>query len=337
MRFRALDAKARAKLIHVPGEPVTRARILAVALSLAVAVAGGACSSDDQRRAGRAVGCRRHRGARGARRRGDHPVLRDPRDRARRPRPATSMRCAPSPSAAALDAARERGASVADGLARPPAPAGVGPAMDRRLAAAVGFVARPADDRRAAGRHRPCRRRRARRAGRRRSRGSRRSRSASSARGPTPWPTGRSSPLRVPGLGDRSSPLRQSAEVLDDWTDGYRDTFVAGMDGDPQSSVDAIVNEVIFRVTESTTRACARSWRRPASTSCRRRAPTDRPAFRARRAAGHPRRGDGAARRRGRGRTSPRAGRRGSLTPRERLARRRRRRRRGDGRRSPTR
>ena len=36
-----------------------------------------------------------------------------------------------------------------------------------------------------------------------------------------------------------------------DWTDGYRDTFVAGMDGDPQSSVDAIVNEVIFRVTET--------------------------------------------------------------------------------------
>ena len=39
-------------------------------------------------------------------------------------------------------------------------------------------------------------------------------------------------------------------QVLDDWTGGYRDTFVAGMDGDPQSSVDAIVNELIFRVTE---------------------------------------------------------------------------------------
>ena len=38
--------------------------------------------------------------------------------------------------------------------------------------------------------------------------------------------------------------------MLDDWTDGYRDTFVAGMDGDPQSSVDAIVNEAIFRLTE---------------------------------------------------------------------------------------
>ena len=39
-------------------------------------------------------------------------------------------------------------------------------------------------------------------------------------------------------------------EVLADWTGGYRDTFVAGMDGDPQASVDAIVNEVIFRLTE---------------------------------------------------------------------------------------
>ena len=43
----------------------------------------------------------------------------------------------------------------------------------------------------------------------------------------------------------------ESAVVLVDWTDGYRDTFVAGMDGDPQSSVDAIVNEVIFRVTDT--------------------------------------------------------------------------------------
>jgi predicted lipoprotein len=39
-------------------------------------------------------------------------------------------------------------------------------------------------------------------------------------------------------------------QVLDDWTGGYRDTFVKGMDGDPQSSVDALVNEAIFRVTE---------------------------------------------------------------------------------------
>jgi uncharacterized protein len=40
------------------------------------------------------------------------------------------------------------------------------------------------------------------------------------------------------------------AQVLADWTGGYRDTFVEGMDGDPQSSVDALVNEAIFRVTE---------------------------------------------------------------------------------------
>lgn len=39
--------------------------------------------------------------------------------------------------------------------------------------------------------------------------------------------------------------------VLDAWTaptDGYRATFLAGMDGAPQSSVDAIVNEVTFRL-----------------------------------------------------------------------------------------
>ncbi len=41
-----------------------------------------------------------------------------------------------------------------------------------------------------------------------------------------------------------------AAEVLDDWTGGYRDEFVAGMDGDPQASLDALANEVIFRVTE---------------------------------------------------------------------------------------
>jgi predicted lipoprotein len=41
-----------------------------------------------------------------------------------------------------------------------------------------------------------------------------------------------------------------SAKVLADWTDGYRDAFVAGMDGDLQSSLDQLVNEMIFRVIE---------------------------------------------------------------------------------------
>jgi predicted lipoprotein len=42
-----------------------------------------------------------------------------------------------------------------------------------------------------------------------------------------------------------------SSVVHDDWVDGYRDTFIAGMDGDPQSSVDVLMNELIFRVTEA--------------------------------------------------------------------------------------
>ena len=66
--------------------------------------------------------------------------------------------------------------------------------------------------------------------------------------------------------------------MLADWTDGYRDTFVAGMDGDPQSSVDAIVNEVIFRVTDTDDQGlrALRGGDR-ASTSCPRSAPTDQP------------------------------------------------------------
>jgi predicted lipoprotein len=38
--------------------------------------------------------------------------------------------------------------------------------------------------------------------------------------------------------------------VLDDWRDGHRDDFVAGIDGDRQMSLDELVNELIFRVTE---------------------------------------------------------------------------------------
>lgn len=45
---------------------------------------------------------------------------------------------------------------------------------------------------------------------------------------------------------------RSSAAVLDDWTGplDHRATFVEGMNGDEQSSTDAVVNETIFRVTE---------------------------------------------------------------------------------------
>jgi len=42
-----------------------------------------------------------------------------------------------------------------------------------------------------------------------------------------------------------------SADVLADWADGYRDELIEGMDGDPQASLDALVNEVIFRLTET--------------------------------------------------------------------------------------
>jgi predicted lipoprotein len=42
-------------------------------------------------------------------------------------------------------------------------------------------------------------------------------------------------------------------QVLDDWTGTrpYRTTFIDGMDGNPQSSVAAIVNELTFRLQEA--------------------------------------------------------------------------------------
>ena len=127
---------------------------------------------------------------------------------------------------------------------------GVGPAMDRRLASAIAFSAAAdavadllagtdpvdeagvdADGRGGEGHRRPRDRR-------------------SSARAPTSSP-----PPQAPAAAStspRSPPLARGGqrEVLDDWTGGYRDEFVAGMDGDPQASLDALVNEVIFRVTE---------------------------------------------------------------------------------------
>ncbi len=44
--------------------------------------------------------------------------------------------------------------------------------------------------------------------------------------------------------------LDNVTQVLADWNDGHRATFVAGMDGGAQSSIDAVVNEAIFRVSE---------------------------------------------------------------------------------------
>lgn len=48
--------------------------------------------------------------------------------------------------------------------------------------------------------------------------------------------------------------LDATDEVLAAWNDGYRDTFVAGADGDPQLSVSELVNELTFRVQELDTR-----------------------------------------------------------------------------------
>jgi predicted lipoprotein len=43
---------------------------------------------------------------------------------------------------------------------------------------------------------------------------------------------------------------RRSAEVLADWTDGYDEELATGLDGDSTMSVNALVNELIFRATE---------------------------------------------------------------------------------------
>ena len=109
--------KTRAAAHRVPGEPVTRFRILAVApLARRGRRRRGVL---ERRRAARrrAVGCRRHRGrARGARRRGDHPVLRGARGRARRPRPSDIDALCAEPSA---DGPRRGARRVARGDRRP--------------------------------------------------------------------------------------------------------------------------------------------------------------------------------------------------------------------------
>jgi predicted lipoprotein len=154
-----------------------------------------------------------------------------------------------APSAEALAVARASWRATAASW-RDTRASGVGPAMDRRLAASIGFLARPAavdellsgsDPVDPAGLE-----------------------AASAAvKGLSALEIGLfgagSEALADPGDPRRCTYLSsvsglasdRAAAVLADWTDGYRDTFVAGMDGDPQSSVDAIVNEVIFRVTEA--------------------------------------------------------------------------------------
>ena len=122
---------------------MTRVRTLAVALSFAVAVVGGACSSDDS-------------GAPAEPSDADATeVLEVLADDVIIPSYETLVTaldalagdidalCA-EPSAAALDAAREAWREVTTAW-RGTRAAGVGPAMDRRIAASVGFVARPAD------------------------------------------------------------------------------------------------------------------------------------------------------------------------------------------------
>ena len=153
-----------------------------------------------------------------------------------------------TPSTPALEAAR--GAWVEVSLAwRRTRAGGVGPAMDRRLMGAVGFLARPA------------------------------SVDALLASGDPVDPAALAEEgaavrgisaievalfadgadvLARPDGGGRCEYARSAtqlsgeatADVLADWTGGYRDTFVEGMDGTEQSSVDAVVNEVVFRLQE---------------------------------------------------------------------------------------
>jgi predicted lipoprotein len=154
-----------------------------------------------------------------------------------------------APSEEALATARGSWQEVATAW-RATRPVGVGPAMERRLAAAIGFQARaaaldellagddPVDPAGLEG-------------------------AGAAVKGIAALELGLfgegADALAGPGDPRRCTYLASAtglaqaatAEVLADWTDGYRDTFVEGMDGDPQSSVDAIVNELIFRVTET--------------------------------------------------------------------------------------
>lgn len=127
--------------------------------------------------------------------------------------------------------------------------AGVGPAMDRRLTAAIGFEARPDSIEDLLDGDQPL------------------DEGTVEAAGAA---TQGISAIEIALFGDGSDALASpdgarrcqylsattalaveaAQEVVTDWTEGYRDTFVEGVDGDPMSSVSALVNEVSFRVTE---------------------------------------------------------------------------------------
>ena len=208
----------------------------------------GACSDDepagDVRHGGRGRGRARRR-----RRRGDRAVLRGPRGRVRRPRrPSSTTLCTDAVDRRSSKRLATRGArwrspggtpapaaSVrrwTDGSRRR-SPSRPGPTRSPTSSPAPTPSTRPgvdADGRRGEG-HRRARDRPVRR----------RVRGAGHPRGAR----------RCEYLTSVTALARAAAaEVLDDWTGGYRDEFVAGMDGDPQASLDALANEVIFRVTE---------------------------------------------------------------------------------------
>jgi len=153
-----------------------------------------------------------------------------------------------SPDAAALEAARGAWRDVETAWEQTRA-GGVGPAMERRLAASVGFVGRAgAVDELLAG-EAPVEVEALRDAG-------------AAVKGISALEValfGEGSDELATAAGGRRCTYLQSVtelgaeaagEVLSDWQGGYRDDFVEGMDGDPQASLDLLVNELIFRATE---------------------------------------------------------------------------------------
>lgn len=153
-----------------------------------------------------------------------------------------------SPSAAALDDARASWRSAYDAwqFARP---GNVGPAMERRLMSAVGFEARPkaiakllagdeaVDPEALASEGAPVR--------------------GLNAVEEALFGAG-ADELATAGGGRRCTyvasvvDLAGSAvgDVLADWEDGYRDTFVDGPDGDPMASVAVVMNQLTHRLQE---------------------------------------------------------------------------------------
>ncbi len=155
-----------------------------------------------------------------------------------------------TPSATGLEAARTawRDAEVAWQSSRA---GGVGPAVDRRLMADVGFRARPDDVEALVAGVAPLEVDQLQLAG-------------AAVRGLGAIEVALFAPsaaaLTTADGARRCAYARAAAQlagraartVLEDWTIGprYRATFVDGMDGDPQSSVEALVNEVTFRLQQ---------------------------------------------------------------------------------------